>query len=116
MVNYFVSLACQVAPVPNPETADVEEARSSEPGSTTDTSAKNTAISETDVESAESVAVSDEPIISVITEEASVTLTDLSAVQAPAETHTGITDIDLCLLVSVSLSPRFKHQSHESFY
>lgn len=77
----------QAAPVPNPESAAVEEAQSapchaSEPSSTQSTS-------ETEVESA--VPVSDEPIVTVITEEASsVTLTEISPDQAPAETNTDL--------------------------
>ncbi|GAA6224317.1 MICOS complex subunit MIC27-like [Lates japonicus] len=57
----------------------------SEPSSTTNSSSQSATIPETEVESAESVPVSDEPIAAVITKEASsVTLTD----QAPTETNT----------------------------
>ncbi|XP_070769572.1 MICOS complex subunit MIC27 [Enoplosus armatus] len=74
----------QAATVPNPESAVVEEA--SEP--ITDSSVQS-AIPETEVESAESVPVSDEPIVAVITEEASsVTLTEISPDQTPTETNT----------------------------
>lgn len=92
--------------MPNPESAVVEEA--SEPSST---------IPETEVESAEFVPVSDEPAVAVITEEASsVTLKEISPDQTPTETTTGITDIDLCLLVSLSTSLLFHIQSHRGFY
>lgn len=67
-------------------------------------SAQRATIPEPEVESAESVPFSDEPVVAVMTEEASlVTLTDISPHQAPTETNTGITDIDLCLHPYVSL-------------
>lgn len=79
----------------------------SEPSSTTDSSSQSATIPETEVESAESVPVSDETIAAVITKEASsVTLTD----QAPTESNTGVVDIDLCLLASVSPSLCFTHK------
>nr|XP_019941986.1 PREDICTED: MICOS complex subunit MIC27 [Paralichthys olivaceus] len=75
------------ATVSGPESAVVE---ASEVSSTTDTSSSQSAtIPETEVESAESVPVSDEPIAAVITKEtSSVTLTEISPVQAPTETNT----------------------------
>lgn len=70
----------QAATVPNPESAVVEEA--SEPSSV-----QSATIPETEVELALSVPVSDEHIVTVITEEASsVTLTDKSPDQTPTET------------------------------
>lgn len=90
--------------MPNPESAAVEEP----------SSAKSSTIPETEVESAESAPISDEP--AVITEEASsVTLAETSPDQTPTETNTGITDIDLCLLVSLSTSRLFHTQSHKDF-
>lgn len=101
--------------MPNPESAVVEEA--SEASSPTDSSVQSSTIPETKVESAESVPVSDEPIVAVITEEASsVTLTEISPEQSPTETETGIIDIDLCLLLSPSPSLLFHAQSHNGFY
>lgn len=70
----------QAATVPNPESAVVEEA--SEPSSV-----QSATIPETEVELALSVPVSDEHIVTVITEEASsVTLTEISPDQTPTET------------------------------
>ncbi|XP_054453489.1 MICOS complex subunit MIC27 isoform X2 [Anoplopoma fimbria] len=67
--------------------AVVEEA--SEPSTTDDSSAQNSAIPETEVESAESVPVSDEPVVAVITEEASsVKLTEINPDQTPTGTVT----------------------------
>nr|XP_020451201.1 MICOS complex subunit MIC27 isoform X2 [Monopterus albus] len=74
--------AKESAPVPKPESAVVWEA--SGPGS-----AQRAAVPEAEVKSAESVPVSDEPIVTVTTEEASsVTLSELSPVQPPTETST----------------------------
>lgn len=90
--------------MPNPESAVVEEA--SEPSSV-----QSATIPETEVELALSVPVSDEHIVTVITEEASsVTLTDKSPDQTPTETIAGIIDIDLCLLLSLSPSLLFHTQ------
>lgn len=101
--------------MPNPESAVVEEA--SEPSFSTDSSVHSATIPETEVESAESVPVSDEPVVAVVTEEASsITLTDVSPDQTPTVTNTGIIDIDLCLLVSLSLSLLFHTQSHKGCY
>uniref|UniRef100_A0A3B4YLM6 MICOS complex subunit n=1 Tax=Seriola lalandi dorsalis TaxID=1841481 RepID=A0A3B4YLM6_SERLL len=70
--------------------------QASEPSSTTDSSSQSAMIPETEVESAESVPLSDEPIAAVITKEASsVTLSEISPDQAPTETNTGIMDINL---------------------
>ncbi len=100
--------------MPNPESAVVEEA--SVLSSSADSSVQSATIPETEVESAESVPVSDEPVVAVVTEEASsITLTDISPDQTPTETNTGIIDIDLCLLVSLSLSSLFHTQSHGGF-
>ncbi|XP_069552951.1 MICOS complex subunit MIC27 [Brachyistius frenatus] len=80
-------VASQSAAVPNPDSAVAEEA--SDPSSTTETSTKSSTISETEVESAESLPTSDEPIITVIPEEeSSVTLTETSPDQVPTETST----------------------------
>ncbi|KAM4732262.1 MICOS complex subunit MIC27 [Anableps anableps] len=69
---------------PDPESALPEEASAS--SSTSDTSAKSSAILKTKVESAESVPISDEPLVTVTTEkESSVALTGIS----PTETDTG---------------------------
>ncbi|XP_074504112.1 MICOS complex subunit MIC27 isoform X7 [Sebastes fasciatus] len=77
----------QTATVPNPESAVVEEA--SEPSATTDSSAQSSTIPETEVESAESVPATDEPVDAVITEEASsVTLAEISPDQTLTETNT----------------------------
>ncbi|XP_037636659.1 MICOS complex subunit MIC27 isoform X4 [Sebastes umbrosus] len=77
----------QTATVPNPESAVVEEA--SEPSATTDSSAQSSSIPETEVESAESVPATDEPVDAVITEEASsVTLAEISPDQTLTETNT----------------------------
>ncbi|XP_034454007.1 MICOS complex subunit MIC27 [Hippoglossus hippoglossus] len=75
------------ATVSSPESAVVEAL---EVSSTTDSSSSQSAtIPETEVESAESVPSSDEPIAAVITKEASsVTLTEISPDQAPTETNT----------------------------
>ncbi|XP_019129517.2 MICOS complex subunit MIC27 isoform X2 [Larimichthys crocea] len=69
------------AAVPNPELTAVEEVISSPVQSST--------IPEIEVESAESVPVSDEPAVTVVPEEASsVTLADISPDQTPTETNT----------------------------
>lgn len=69
--------------MPNPELTAVEEVISSPVQSST--------IPEIEVESAESVPVSDEPAVTVVPEEASsVTLADISPDQTPTETNTGI--------------------------
>ncbi|KAI3351952.1 hypothetical protein L3Q82_020776 [Scortum barcoo] len=79
----IVSSQTQAAAVPNPESAVVEEA--SEPSS----SVQSDTIPEKEVESAESVPVADEPIVAVVTEEASsITLTDTSLDQTSTETNT----------------------------
>lgn len=97
--------------MPNPETAVGEEA--SEARSTTGSSAQSSTIPEKEVVSAESVPVSDEPVVAVISEEASsVTQAEISPAQTP--TDTGIIDVDLCLVLFLSLSPLF--QSHKGFY
>nr|XP_033489818.1 MICOS complex subunit MIC27 isoform X3 [Epinephelus lanceolatus] len=71
----------ETAPVPNPESAVAEE-----PSSTRDSS-----IPETEVESAESVPLSDEPAVAVRTEEvSSVTLTETSPDQTPTDTNTDL--------------------------
>ncbi|KAL7395904.1 hypothetical protein ABVT39_025174 [Epinephelus coioides] len=71
----------ETAPVPNPESAVAEE-----PSSTRDCS-----IPETEVESAESVPLSDEPAVAVRTEEvSSVTLTETSPDQTPTDTNTDL--------------------------
>ncbi|XP_053179511.1 MICOS complex subunit MIC27 [Scomber japonicus] len=85
----------QAATVPNPESAVVEEAQSaachaSEPSSTTDDSAQSTVLSETEVQSVESVPVSDEPIVNGTEEVSSVTLTEISPDQPPTETNTDL--------------------------
>ncbi|KAK5617429.1 hypothetical protein CRENBAI_006184 [Crenichthys baileyi] len=69
---------------PGPESTLTEEASAN--SSTSDTSAKSSAILETEVESAESVLVSDEPVVTVTTEEeSSVAVTAIS----PKETGAG---------------------------
>ncbi|XP_023129883.2 MICOS complex subunit MIC27 isoform X1 [Amphiprion ocellaris] len=69
----------QSATVPNPEP----------PSSPTETLAKSSTISETEVESADSAPISEEPVAAVKTEEeSSVTLTEISPDQAPTETST----------------------------
>ncbi|XP_062249797.1 MICOS complex subunit MIC27 [Platichthys flesus] len=75
------------ATVSSPETAVVEAL---EVSTDTDISSSQSAtIPETEVESAESVPSSDEPIAAVITKEASsLTLTEISPDQAPTETNT----------------------------
>ncbi|XP_022607403.1 MICOS complex subunit MIC27-like [Seriola dumerili] len=76
----------QSSTVSNLESAVVEV---SEPRSTTDSSSQSATSPETEVESAESVPLSDEPIAAVITKEASsVTLSEISPDQAPTETNT----------------------------
>uniref|UniRef100_A0A3Q1FGB9 MICOS complex subunit n=1 Tax=Acanthochromis polyacanthus TaxID=80966 RepID=A0A3Q1FGB9_9TELE len=70
---------------------------------------------QTEVESAESAPISEEPVVAVKTEEeSSVTLTEISPDQAPTETSTGITDIDPCLLVSPSPSLCVAHNHTKS--
>ncbi|MED6249510.1 hypothetical protein ATANTOWER_015395 [Ataeniobius toweri] len=74
----------QVSSEPGPESTLTEEASAN--SSTSDTSAKSFAILETEVESAESVPVSDEPVVNVTTEEeSSVAVTAIS----PKETGAG---------------------------
>uniref|UniRef100_A0A3B4UDI4 MICOS complex subunit n=1 Tax=Seriola dumerili TaxID=41447 RepID=A0A3B4UDI4_SERDU len=78
----------------------------SEPRSTTDSSSQSATSPETEVESAESVPLSDEPIAAVITKEASsVTLSEISPDQAPTETNTGIIDINLLPAETEAASP-----------
>lgn len=97
--------------MPNPEAA-VAEARS-----TTGSSAQSSAIPETEVVSAEFVPLSDEPVVSVISEEASsVTPAEISPVQTPTDTHThtgitGITSRSASFSVFISFV-----QSHKGFY
>ncbi|KAM9356772.1 MICOS complex subunit MIC27 [Symphorus nematophorus] len=70
----------QAATVPNPESAVVKEASEAISRST---------IPESEVESAESVPVSDEPVVAVVTEEvSSVTVAEISPDQTPTETNT----------------------------
>ncbi|XP_077435113.1 MICOS complex subunit MIC27 [Vanacampus margaritifer] len=71
----------QATPVPPPEAAVVDEPRhASEPGS-----AQCVAISDTEAGSVECVPAADKLIIAIAAEEASVTLAEISAEQAPAE-------------------------------
>ncbi|XP_022060869.1 MICOS complex subunit MIC27 isoform X2 [Acanthochromis polyacanthus] len=73
----------QSATVPNPEPTS----------SPRETPAKSSTISETEVESAESAPISEEPVVAVKTEEeSSVTLTEISPDQAPTETSTALPD------------------------
>ncbi|MEQ2179567.1 hypothetical protein GOODEAATRI_026481, partial [Goodea atripinnis] len=73
-----------VSSEPGPESTLTEEASAN--SSTSDTSAKSFAILETEVESAKSVPVSDEPVVTVTTEEeSSVAVTAIS----PKETGAG---------------------------
>lgn len=79
--------------MPNPESAVVEEAQSSachasEPNATTDSSAQSTSFPETEVQSAESVPISDEPIVNGT--EVSSSVIEISLDQPPTETSTGI--------------------------
>lgn len=68
-----------------------------------ESAARSSLIPESEVESAESLPLSDEPAAAVISEQASsVTLTEISPDQTPAETNPGTVDIDLCLPVSLS--------------
>ncbi|XP_073343687.1 MICOS complex subunit MIC27 [Pagrus major] len=68
----------QVDKVPNLESAVSEEA-----------SAQSSTITETEVESAESVPVFDEPVVTIVSEEvSSVTLAEISADQTPPDTNT----------------------------
>lgn len=79
--------------MPNPEAAAVKE--TSEASSS---SAQSSTIPETEVELAESVSVSDEPVAAVTS---SVTLAEASPEQTPTETNTGIRDFLICLLLSL---------------
>ncbi|KAM9834380.1 MICOS complex subunit MIC27 isoform X1 [Syngnathus typhle] len=75
------ALQPQATPVPPPEAAVVDEPRhASEPGS-----AQSVAISDSEVGSAECVQDTDKLIIAIAATEASVTRTEISAEQAPAE-------------------------------
>ncbi|XP_035525200.1 MICOS complex subunit MIC27 isoform X2 [Morone saxatilis] len=77
----------QATTVLNPESSVVEEA--SEASSASHSSAQSSTIPETEVESVESVPVSDEPIVAVVTKEASsVTFAEISPDQTPTETNT----------------------------
>lgn len=72
----------QAATVPNQGSAVVEEASEASP-------AQSSTIPQTEVESAESAPVSDEPVVAVITEEASsVTLAEISPDQTLTESNT----------------------------
>ncbi|XP_008283185.1 MICOS complex subunit MIC27 [Stegastes partitus] len=73
----------QSATVPNPEPAVAEEA--SDPSSPTETPAKSPTIPDIEVESAEAVPISEEPVVAVTTEEESSVI---SPDQAPTETST----------------------------
>lgn len=82
-----------------PEAEIVDEPRHlSEPGSV-----PSFAISDTEERSAECVPDADNLIIAIAAKEASVTHTEISAEQAAAEIDSGTIDIDLGLLVSLSL-------------
>uniref|UniRef100_A0A672JB79 MICOS complex subunit n=1 Tax=Salarias fasciatus TaxID=181472 RepID=A0A672JB79_SALFA len=79
------------------------------------TKAQSATIPETEVESAESAPVSDEPVSAVITEEeSSAALAEISPDPVPTETGSGITAIDPCLFVFLSASLSFTLQQTET--
>lgn len=85
--------------MPNLESAVTEEA-----------SAQSSTITETEVESAESIPVSDEPVVPILSEEpSSIALAEISANQTPADTNTGSKDVDLSVSFPVSVSFCFNH-------
>lgn len=89
--------------MPNPESVVADAL------STTGSSAQTSIIPETEVVSAEFVPLSDEPAVSIISEEASsVTPAEISPNQTSTDTHTGIIDVVPCLLPFLSLSLLFQ--------
>ena len=90
--------------MPNLESAVTEEA-----------SAQSSTITETEVESAESVPVSDEPVVPSVSEEvSSLTLAEISTDQTSPDINTGSKDVDLSVSFTVSVSFCFNHTKASS--